>query len=196
MTGKTAIRAALAATILLGVSACSDSFNQQIGISKQPPPDEFRVVTRAPLSLPPDYNLRPPQPGLPRPQEGTSNQQARQTVFRQEQPQNASATLDERIPPDGRSFGERQMLALAGADDSDPNIRLLVNAETNQINEQNEYLLDALVFWRNPEEHGVVVDPQKEVQRLRANAALGLPPTEGETPTIERRRKGLLEGIF
>ena len=32
-------------------------------------PDEFRVVRKAPLTIPPDYNLRPPAPGEARPQE-------------------------------------------------------------------------------------------------------------------------------
>jgi len=32
-------------------------------------PDEFRVVTKAPLVVPPDFSLRPPAPGKPRPQE-------------------------------------------------------------------------------------------------------------------------------
>ena len=31
----------------------------------QAPPDEFQVVRRAPLILPPDYSLRPPEPGAP-----------------------------------------------------------------------------------------------------------------------------------
>src|SRR3546814_5174685 len=44
-------------------------------------PDEFRVVSRAPLTLPPDYNLRPPEPGAPRPQVGTPSQQAERAVF-------------------------------------------------------------------------------------------------------------------
>jgi len=33
-------------------------------------PDEFAVYSRPPLSLPPDYKLRPPAPGTVRPQEG------------------------------------------------------------------------------------------------------------------------------
>jgi hypothetical protein len=41
-----------------------------------------------------------------------------------------------------------------------------------------------------------VVDPQAEQQRIEENQALGKPVTEGETPTIERKKRGLLEGIF
>jgi hypothetical protein len=39
-----------------------DSIREAAGITKEPP-DEFAVVTKAPLVIPPDYNLRPPKPG-------------------------------------------------------------------------------------------------------------------------------------
>jgi hypothetical protein len=51
------------------LTACSNSnFKQMIGIEPTPP-DEFAVESRAPLTIPPDFQLRPPQPGAPRPQE-------------------------------------------------------------------------------------------------------------------------------
>ncbi|MGH6920747.1 MAG: DUF3035 domain-containing protein [Geminicoccaceae bacterium] len=40
-------------------------------------PDEFAVVKRAPLILPPEYDLRPPDPGAPRPNVGRTADQAR-----------------------------------------------------------------------------------------------------------------------
>src|SRR5829696_1852945 len=43
-------------------------------------PDEFAIESRAPLLIPPDYNLRPPQPGAPRPQEPTAAERARRVV--------------------------------------------------------------------------------------------------------------------
>jgi hypothetical protein len=55
----------LAAGLL--VSACTN-FKQVMGIEPVAP-DEFAVESRAPLTLPPDFDLRPPQPGAPRPQE-------------------------------------------------------------------------------------------------------------------------------
>jgi hypothetical protein len=39
-----------------------DSIREAAGVTKEPP-DEFAVVTKAPLVMPPDYNLRPPKPG-------------------------------------------------------------------------------------------------------------------------------------
>ena len=43
-------------------------------------PDEFAVESRAPLTIPPDYDLRPPQPGAARPQETTAAERARKVI--------------------------------------------------------------------------------------------------------------------
>ena len=66
------------AIVALSTSGCS-SFRGWMGASKAAP-DEFRVVTRAPLSMPPDYGLVAPQPGAPRPQETDVRESARQIV--------------------------------------------------------------------------------------------------------------------
>lgn len=48
-----------------GLGGCQ-STRQALGMTKVTP-DEFRIVTKAPLVVPPDYALRPPAPGEPRP---------------------------------------------------------------------------------------------------------------------------------
>ncbi len=60
------------------LAGCTD-FKQMVGLD-QPMPDEFAVELRAPLTIPPDFNLRPPEPGAPRPQEKSAEQQAEQIV--------------------------------------------------------------------------------------------------------------------
>jgi hypothetical protein len=73
--------AALAGFCLVGglaVGGCSD-FKQTIGIEKVAP-DEFSVENQPPLTIPPDFALRPPKPGAPRPQEASSGEQA-QKIF-------------------------------------------------------------------------------------------------------------------
>jgi len=62
----------------LSISGCTD-LKRAIGLEKAPP-DEFAVESRAPLEMPPDFDLRPPQPGASRPQEKTSNKLARQVI--------------------------------------------------------------------------------------------------------------------
>jgi len=192
MRREMGLRIAGAISLILALSAC-EGVRDQLGLNKQSP-DEFRVISRAPLSLPPDFTLRPPEPGIPRPQEGTATQQARQAVFRLEQPK--TQPLNEQVKTDGRTLGELSLLKAAGADKIDPGIRQTIDFETRQINAESDDFIEALVFWRDKETPGRVVDATAEAKRLRANAALGRAVTAGETPTIERKSKALFEGLF
>lgn len=180
--------------LALALGACQN-VKKQLGLEKEPL-DEFRVTSQAPLSVPPDLNdrpLEPPRPGAVRPQEGTTQQQARNAVFKIEDPNNPTP---EDTPFDDLSAGEKSLLMAAGADEVDPNIRTIVNRETNQLNESNEQFIQTLVFWKDPEPQGQIVDAQEESRRLSENAALGKEPTTGATPSVERREKALFEGIF
>ncbi len=181
-----------AVAMILALGACQ-GVREQFGMTKQSP-DEFRVVSRAPLSLPPDFTLRPPEPGIARPQEGTPTQQARKAIFRLEQPK--TQPLNEQVKADGRTLGELSLLKAAGADKIDPGIRQAIDSETQQLNTESDYFIEALVFWREKETPGRVVDATAEANRLRENAALGKAVTAGKTPTIERKSKALLEGLF
>jgi hypothetical protein len=185
-----AARVAILVACALGTGACSN-LRQQIGLDKQVP-DEFRIVARPPLSMPPDFALRPPQPGAPRPQEEAVVDRARQTVFRIE----PSATAPTRDLPAGASGGEGALLRQAGADRADPNIRATLTREGIGAEQPERGMVERLAFWRSAPPPGVVVDPQREAQRLRENQALGRPVTEGETAVIRRRRRGLFEGII
>jgi hypothetical protein len=60
------------------IAGCGD-FKKTIGLEPTLP-DEFAVESRAPLTIPPDFELRPPSPGAPRPQEKAANQQAKQAI--------------------------------------------------------------------------------------------------------------------
>jgi hypothetical protein len=97
------------------------------------------------------------------------------------------------MPYDGRSFGERALLVAAGVDGADPNIRVVIDRETDRINDESEDFIDALVFWRTTEPPGAVLDAEGEAKRLQENATLGRGVDEGETPTIERKEKALFE---
>ena len=184
-----AAAAAIGVALLLALSGCSQT-RQALGLNKQSP-DEFQVVARAPLSLPPDYNLRPPMPGAPRPQEGTARDQAQTAVFGN---YDTSAVIGDTAP--GSSQGEVALLQSAGATGINPDIREIIDRETSDLIAQDQRFIDSLIFWRDPEPPGEVIDPAAEQQRLQENAALGRPVNEGDTPIIERRERGLLEGIF
>lgn len=61
------------------------------GMLNRSRPDEFAVARQAPLVIPPDFALRPPQPGAPRPQDaGGPSQQALEALFGGSAPRSAS----------------------------------------------------------------------------------------------------------
>jgi Protein of unknown function (DUF3035) len=68
--------ACLSLTVLL--PGCT-GFNRLLGMD-QLGPDEFAVESRAPLTIPPEFDLRPPQPGAPRPQEITAAERAKKVI--------------------------------------------------------------------------------------------------------------------
>lgn len=201
-----AVQTACLVVLMAAVAGCGD-VRRSLGIDRTAP-DEFAVVERAPLSVPPDFTLRPPQPGAPRPGTKTPREQAARAVFgRTDASERSGPELfsggngpQVQAAPRGQvaalSPGEAALLRQAGADEIDPDIRAKVDQETTQLAAAERSFTDFLIFWRDPPPPGVVVDPVAEQARLRENAALDRPVTEGETPIIERREKAPLEGLF
>lgn len=168
----------------LALGACEDT-RKILGMDKRPP-DEFSVYSRAPLSLPPNYDLRPPAPGEARPQETAPSTEAEQAL-RGRRP----GAVEEQPAPVGSSAGVRALLRQTGGLAAQPNIRTLVNEEAAALVQESERVTDKILFWRKPEPEGVVVNAEKENQRIRENQALGKPVTEGDTPIIQRKKRGL-----
>lgn len=126
----------LSIPLLLCVAALAgcQSASRALGMGKITP-DEFRVVTKAPLILPPDYSLRPPAPGEPRPQELQPESAARQALLGQR---------DSEV----RSEGERLLAEKAGADKADPLIRYVVDDDFGSLAHKDKGFADWVMFWR------------------------------------------------
>lgn len=150
---------------MLALGACS-SVRQGIGLTKVTP-DEFLTVSTAPLTVPPEYGLRPPAPGQPRPQELAPESAARQILLGQRQ----AVT---------RSAGEQQLVAQAGGDRADPLARYVVDDEFGDLAHKEEGWANRLMFWRRDDaatqaptaiqtSDGVVnVDATSEYARVQA----------------------------
>jgi len=180
-----ALRLVLIASCGLGLAACSgDELTRTFGLTRDAP-DEFQVTTRAPLSMPPDFTLRPPRPGATRPQEMTQSQQAEATLT-------PDAALSR--PEAGVTPGQQALIAAAGRP-APPDIRNRVDNEA-ALDTPSRPLTDRLMFWQSPPPPGTPVDAQRESARLRQNAALGQSPEVGDTPIIQRKRQGLFTGLF
>jgi len=178
----------LAILTVFTLTACEGA-REAIGIGKQSP-DEFAVVTRAPLSMPPDFGLRPPRPGTERPQEEAVKDTARGLLVKS----SGSAALKQRSSD--VSKGESALLARAGATNPDPAIRRTINRESSILATENDSFVDRLIFWQDSPPPGTLVDAAAEQKRLRENAGLGDAPTKGRTPKVTRKPKGWFEGIF
>lgn len=181
---------ALLGGLTLGVSGC-ESTRETFGLNKQAP-DEFQVVSRAPLSLPPDFTLRVPEPGATRPQTGTTTDQARR-ILTGEDPNGVKRDISE----GNRSQGQVALLSQSGAQYASPDIRNTVDRETSIFISESDSVVDNLIFWQDKPEFGTTVDPAAEAKRIRDQQALGDSVAEGgNTPVIERKKKGWLEDIF
>lgn len=183
---RAALPGLLALALGFSLSACQAA-RDSLGLTKKPP-DEFNVVTRAPLAMPPSLDVLPePQPGKQRPQELQPEEQA-MAVLLGGQPE----VTDQASPV------ETMLMANAEADAAEPDIRETIDIEHQKFLTEHSFY-EQLQFWReHPDVTEVVIDPKAEKQRLQNNAALGLPANEGnfEGVIIEPEEKGLLEGIF
>lgn len=145
-----------------GLAGCQ-STSKALGMSKVTP-DEFRVVTKAPLVVPPDYALRPPAPGEPRPQELQPESAARTALLGQREAQ-------------VRSDGEKLLVAKAGAERADPLIRYVVDDEFGDVAHKDKSFADRVMFWKsdkpaaNPgaqDNTPAPVDAQSEEERVKS----------------------------
>jgi hypothetical protein len=175
----------LVAACAIALGGCSsDEWGRRFGFIRDAP-DEFTVTTRAPLAMPPTFALPPPRPGASRPQEQSERQKAEQALV----PQLALGSA-----PAGPSPGQQALVEAAGPP-APAGIRTAIDQDASQARPSPGFV-DKLMFWRKPDPAGIVVDPQKEGQRLRENAALGQSQETGDTPIIQPRKRGFLEGIF
>jgi hypothetical protein len=168
-----------------GLAGCQ-SASRAFGLSKVTP-DEFRVVTKAPLTLPPDYSLRPPEPGEPRPQELQPESAARQA-------------LEGTREADVRSDGEKLFVQKAGADRADPLVRYVVDDEFGNLAHKDKSFADYVMFWKKGQpitptnalatEESQPIDPATEEKRLQSL-------TGGKTIVIARKseKKTKLPGL-
>jgi hypothetical protein len=179
---------ALAAMVLL-VGGC-EGVKQDLGIGVKRPPDEFSTYSRAPLSMPPDFALRPPATATGASQAAAPRQIARQAMLGAGSAPTATPTTTDGSP------GIQALLDRTGAARAQSDIRAQVNRETTILAEADQSFVERLMFWSNTPEAASVVDARQESRRIQENQALNKPVTEGQTPTIRRKPKALLEGIF
>jgi len=173
---RTATLLVVSAIALIGANACTSGVRQALG-AERTTPDEFRVVTIAPLTVPPEYSLRPPQPGELRAEDIFQDRQAQRALFGDFE---ASSASDAEI----------LLAARAGAADANPDVRALIDGETAALVRKDRSFADRILFWRDGGEDAEVliiteppspIDPEEERARIES-------VTGGGEVEIERRR--------
>ena len=168
------------------LTACeSGGIQETLGLNREAP-DEFTVVSRPPLTVPPEFTLRPPSPGEA-PLGTAADAQARSLITGQsKEPAAQSETL---------SAGANSLLKRAGADAADTSIRdkLTNDAATPVDTSHAKTLMEQLT---GADKNEPTVDAKKEAERLRANKDSGKPVTEGDVPEETPKEKSLIDRIF
>ncbi len=146
--------------------------------TKSKPPDEFQVVNQPPLSMPPDYGLRPPKHGAKRPNAVEPAESSRQAVFgiKDDRPYGGDTT-----DVASRTSGERALLSRAGALQVDPGIRRVLNEEGTGPVEDSRSLAEELLFMGEDEKKDeTLLDPVEEYRRIYDQPVPSAPGTEAD----------------
>ncbi len=172
-----------AATSLL-LSACGGAtVKETLGIDQRAP-DEFRVVSRPPLSVPPQFDLRAP----------SLDERDSQT---RDQAQAIVLSTDKAKPTTtGSSSAEQLFLQKAGANEADPTIKQKLTEQKiqQQIDKEEKSWWDRISF---SEEHKEpVVKAEDEAGRIKKNKEEGKPVTEGAVPETSSGVISTLEHWF
>ena len=154
------ILATTASAFLIGCTSTSKA----LGLRKDTP-NEFNILTKAPLVIPPEYNLRPPRVGESSADDNYSQRAAREALI---------GDIDAAEP----SQGETILMSQANVGRADQEIRLKIDGE-NSVERKTKGFADRIMFWKNGQlvnDQGEIVplDSESEAQRLESiNAATG-----------------------
>lgn len=175
---------------MFSLSACSGgTAKQALGLDRSAP-DEFRVVSRPPLSVPPQFDLVPPSATATSPNQVPVSKQAETLLLGEKEP---APLKDKKL-----TKAEASLLEKAGATTVDSSIRNELVEEKYSLQrkeeEENEEWWNVLPGIGKKQEP--TVDPKKEAERIEQNEKAGQPVTEGETPLKKSSAKSTLDYIL
>jgi hypothetical protein len=163
---KQILRLAILAAGVVSLMGCQ-AFRNASGLGKEQP-DEFAVVTKAPLIMPPDYNLRPPRDGAPPVNQIAPTDSAQAALFDSTDPAAAAKAM-----PGDYSDAEKSLLASANATNPDPSIRQQVTTDGRSMEAADDAFTQKMLFWQGDKPEGTNVDAEAEARRLDAQKAGG-----------------------
>lgn len=214
---------ALTTCSLFTLTACGGgTIKDTLGIGRKAP-DEFRVVSRPPLSVPPQFNLRPPSANAESPIIIPADKQAKAIITGNPVKIDSDNSFDLKeggvdtavIPVESSSIDsatskkskktasaektnskESQFLKNIGADKADPKVRdELVQQKAEALEKKEE-----ASWWSSitstTDKKEALVNANEEAKRIQTNKAENKPITEGKTPEAKDKDHGILGNIF
>ncbi len=182
--------AALLSVAAIALSGC-DTLRSAAGMDKSAP-DEFAVTTKAPLVIPPDYNLLPPRPGAVPTNQVEPTDAAEGALFG-----NDPATIAAQLPST-YSDSEKMLLANAKVQNIDPQIHQnLASDYKNMVGADDGFTKDIL-FWQKPkDESNAPLDADKEAKALGdKRAGQDGKPAAAAAPPPPKEDSGWFGGLF
>jgi hypothetical protein len=149
----------------LALAGCS-SLRDMAGLQKKSP-DEFAVTTKAPLVIPPDFNLRPPTPGAPPTNQLDPTATAEQALFNNSDPQTVANGMRGNY-----SMSEKLLLAHAGAQNADPGVRSKLAADSRAVQNANRSFTDKVLGSAATPDTGKPVNADGEIGKRSAKKAV------------------------
>jgi hypothetical protein len=138
MRSLSVLRCAILAAALGAISACS-TLRDEAGLTKQSP-DEFAVTTKAPLIIPPDFNLRPPSPGAAPLNQTDPTSSAEIALFNNSDPAVVAAQMTGNY-----SASEKMLLANAGVQNANPTIRAELQSDQRNMQGADRSFTDRIL---------------------------------------------------
>jgi hypothetical protein len=196
-------RLATLAGLAFSLASCS-TIRDAAGISKEAP-DEFAVVTKAPLVVPPDFNLRPPSPGAAPTNQASPTGAAEAALF-SDDPNAIQESLGA-----GYSTEEKLILANSGGAVANDGIRQQLASDEKSMQGSDQSFTDKVLFGgSSTPDTGRAVNADAEKQRIDAAKSAGqttpgggqvaASPSDSEgSATIDKgsdNHGGWLGGIF
>lgn len=161
------LKASAALLLCAGFAAGCGSLREAAGLAKKSP-DEFAVSTKAPLIIPPDFNLRPPSPGAPPANTLDPASNAQVALFNNADPQTVANNMTGNY-----TGGEKMLLANAGVQNADPGVRNKLNFDRRSLQQADRSFTDRVLGTGATTDTGRPVNADAEVNRNSASGRAG-----------------------
>ena len=151
---------------IIGLAGCgqlADTF----GYGKNPP-DEFAIIRKSPLIIPPDYQLKPPLTNLEGLQRLPEQNDARAVLLTNALPPPADTEL---------SQGERKLLMMAGASNSSDSIRAQIDRDGQTVVRKKGNFVERLLGFGKDDVEAFELD---RLERETESESMNESETEGE----------------